>query len=60
MTLLGYVVNTRPDTGLCDLDALSRRYTGEPYGKRQLECVTALVEIDRWHAWGAPAAWVDA
>ncbi len=48
----GPVVELRDDDGLADLDRLSLRYWGEPYPKRELRCVTALVEVARWHAWG--------
>ncbi|GAA0895716.1 pyridoxamine 5'-phosphate oxidase family protein [Pseudonocardia zijingensis] len=56
VSLRGRVTELRDDPELTDLDALSRRYVGTPYGKRELSCVTAFVEIDRWHTWGDPAS----
>ena len=54
VTLRGEVTELRPDAGLADLDALSQRYYGTPYPKRELDCVTAITRIDRWHTWGTP------
>jgi len=56
VSVSGTVVELRADEGLADLDRLSWRYEGKPYAKRHLECVTALVEVERWHCWGDPAA----
>jgi PPOX class probable F420-dependent enzyme len=52
VSVSGPVVELRDDEGLADLDRLSLRYWGELYPKRELRCVTALVEVARWHAWG--------
>jgi hypothetical protein len=30
-------------------------YTGKPYAAREQKRVSAWIEIDRWHAWGAIA-----
>jgi PPOX class probable F420-dependent enzyme len=54
VSLRGPVVEIRPDEGLADLDRLSQRYWGEPYPKRELVCVSVIVEVQRWHAWGTP------
>lgn len=54
VSLRGPVVEIRPDEGLVDLDRLSYAYWGEPYTKRELVCVSVIVEVQRWHAWGAP------
>lgn len=56
VSLLGRVSELRDDPDLRDLDGLSVRYTGEPYPKRHLVCVTALIAVERWHSWGEPAA----
>src|SRR3712207_2493271 len=48
----GPVVRRRDEAGLADLDRLSLRYWGTPYPKRELRCVTALVEVASWHSWG--------
>jgi PPOX class probable F420-dependent enzyme len=53
VSLLGRVTEVREDTDLVDLDRLSMRYLGIPYFERE-PCVTALVEIDRWHTFGLP------
>ncbi len=41
----------RPDPELEDIDRLSRRYTDRPYRDRQRRSWTAIVEVERWHAW---------
>ena len=53
VSLQGRVVSIVDDEGLRDIDRLSRHYTGKPYSNRQRPRVSAQVEIDRWHAWGA-------
>lgn len=50
VSLLGVVEELRADEDMSDIDRLSRRYTGEPYGPRGGR-VTAWVRIDRWHSW---------
>lgn len=54
VSITGLVVELRDDAGLADLDRLAQRYWGKAYPKRELRCVTALVEVQRWHAWGRP------
>ena len=39
-----------------DLDCLSERCWGEPYSKRELVCISALVVVERWHSSGDPSA----
>ena len=53
VTLIGRVTDIYDDEGLADIDALSRQYTGEPYPQRDRPRVSALIEIDRVHGWGA-------
>ncbi|MFF2454532.1 pyridoxamine 5'-phosphate oxidase family protein [Isoptericola sp. NPDC058082] len=53
VTLLGSVAEWRDDVDLTDIDRLSRHYGGDPYPVRDRARVTALVEVDRWTAWGA-------
>lgn len=53
VTLIGRVVDLHPDTGLTDIDRLSRHYTGNPYPDRVSPRWSAWVEVDRWHGWGA-------
>lgn len=56
VSILGRAVEFRSDAGLEEIDALSRRYLGEPYEDRDYRGVTVLVEVVAWHTWGDPAA----
>jgi PPOX class probable F420-dependent enzyme len=49
VTVLGRVAEIRDDDGLRDIDRLSQRYRGGPYGNRERARVTALIEPQRWH-----------
>lgn len=42
-----------PDSGV--IDRIAQHYIGAPYGVRDQKRVSAWIEIDRWHAWGALA-----
>ncbi|MFJ9900626.1 PPOX class F420-dependent oxidoreductase [Streptomyces sp. NPDC091280] len=53
VTLVGHVVELRDDTGLLDLDRLSQHYLGRPYPTRDRNRVSAWIEVERWHGWGA-------
>ncbi|WGD44333.1 PPOX class F420-dependent oxidoreductase [Streptomyces cathayae] len=53
VTLVGRVVELKDDEGLADIDRLSRHYTGNPYPDRVRARVSAWIEVDRWHGWGA-------
>lgn len=53
VTVLGRVVDLQPDTDLADIDRLSRHYTGNAYPDRTSPRWSAIVEVDRWHGWGA-------
>ncbi|MER6109933.1 PPOX class F420-dependent oxidoreductase [Streptomyces hirsutus] len=53
VTLLGRVVELNDDEGLADIDRLSRHYTGNPYPDRVRARVSAWIEVERWHGWGA-------
>ncbi len=53
VSLQGRVVEMRDDQGLADIDRLSRHYTGRPYPNRHKGRVSAWIEVDRWHGWGA-------
>ena len=53
LSLQGRVVSIVDDEGLRDIDRLSLHYTGKPYSNRERSRVSAQVEIDRWHGWGA-------
>jgi PPOX class probable F420-dependent enzyme len=53
VSLIGRAVELRDDEDLADIDRISRHYTGKPYPDRVRARVTAVIEIDRWHGWGA-------
>lgn len=53
VTLIGRVVDLHDDDGLTDIDRLSRHYTGDAYPERKRARVSAWIEVDRWHGWGA-------
>ena len=53
VSLVGRVVEMRDDESLVDIDRLSRHYTGREYRNRERGRVSAWIEIDRWHGWGA-------
>ncbi|MFC8708841.1 PPOX class F420-dependent oxidoreductase [Streptomyces sp. NPDC057197] len=53
VTLIGRVAELSPDDGLADIDRIARHYTGEPYPDRVRPRVSAWIEVDRWHGWGA-------
>ncbi|MEU9347889.1 PPOX class F420-dependent oxidoreductase [Streptomyces sp. NPDC048278] len=53
VTLIGRVVESHDDEGLTDIDRLSTHYTGKPYPERARARVSAWIEVERWHGWGA-------
>jgi PPOX class probable F420-dependent enzyme len=55
VSLQGRVTDLVDDPDLVDIDRLSRHYTGDPYPTRDRRRVSAWVEIDTWHGWGAAA-----
>ena len=56
VTLMGTVVSIDEDPDLHDIDRLSVRYTGTPYGKRDRPRFSAWVQVERWFAWPPPPA----
>jgi PPOX class probable F420-dependent enzyme len=56
VTLIGRVTEMRDDKDLTDIDRLSRQYLDQPYADREHARVSAWIEIDRWHGWGAAAS----
>lgn len=52
VSIQGHVTDFVDDPDLADIDRIARHYTSEPYPVRSRPRVTALVAIDRWHAWG--------
>jgi PPOX class probable F420-dependent enzyme len=55
VSVQGRVVELRDDPGLADIDRLATHYTGKRYANRERDRVSAWIEIDRWHGWGAMA-----
>ena len=53
VSVQGRVVSIVDDEGLRDIDRLAVHYTGKPYANRERPRVSAQLEIDRWHGWGA-------
>jgi PPOX class probable F420-dependent enzyme len=53
LSIIGHVAELREDEGLADIDRLSQHYTGRAYPRRERRRVSAWIEIDRWHGWGA-------
>ncbi|MET9503341.1 PPOX class F420-dependent oxidoreductase [Streptomyces sp. NPDC006622] len=53
VTLIGRVIELRDDEGLADIDRISSHYTGDAYPDRVRPRVSAWIEVDRWHGWGA-------
>jgi PPOX class probable F420-dependent enzyme len=56
VSFLGRVVEWVEDEQLADIDRLAQRYTGRPYRNRDQPRVTAWMQIERWHGWGAGRA----
>jgi PPOX class probable F420-dependent enzyme len=55
VSVQGRVVEMADDPDLADIDRLSRHYTGDPYRTRDRRRVSAWIEVDSWHGWGAAA-----
>ncbi len=53
ISLQGRVVELAHDEDLGIIDRISRHYLGREYPDRTRRRVSAWIEIDRWHAWGA-------
>jgi PPOX class probable F420-dependent enzyme len=53
VSLRGRVTEMREDAGLVEIDRLSQAYNGRPYPNRERGRVSALIEVDSWHCWGA-------
>ncbi|HEU4514447.1 MAG TPA: PPOX class F420-dependent oxidoreductase [Nocardioidaceae bacterium] len=56
VSLQGRVVEWRDDPDREDIDRLARHYTGKPYRTRDRARVSAWIEVERWHGWGAAHA----
>ncbi|GEC05300.1 PPOX class F420-dependent enzyme [Streptomyces spinoverrucosus] len=53
VTLVGRVTKMYDDEQLADIDRLARHYIGNPYPDRVRARVSAWIEVERWHGWGA-------
>jgi hypothetical protein len=53
VSVVGQVVEMRDDKGLVDIDRLAQHYIGQPYPERENGRVSAWIEVERWHGWGA-------
>lgn len=53
VSLIGRVVAMADDVGLVDIDRLSQHYRSRPYPNRESPRVSAWVEVEKWHGWGA-------
>lgn len=53
VSLQGRVSELLDDPDLVDIDRLAKHYTGNQYHVRNRNRVSAWIDIDRWHGWGA-------
>ena len=53
VSIRGRVVEWKDDDQLADIDRLSRHYGGGAYPNRERPRVSAWIEIEHWHGWGA-------
>jgi PPOX class probable F420-dependent enzyme len=51
VSLVGRVREIRHDPELEDIDRIARHYTGKEYRDRQRDSWTAVIDVERWHAW---------
>jgi len=54
VSLLGRIVEIYDDVDLADIDRLSVRYQGAPFGRRDRGRVSAWLRPDAWHGWDGP------
>jgi PPOX class probable F420-dependent enzyme len=55
VSVQGRIVEWVDDVDLVDIDRLSTHYTGKVYSTRDRKRVSAWIEIESWHGWGAAA-----
>lgn len=53
VSVQGRVVELNADPNLDVIDRVATHYNGTPYPYRERNRVSAWIEIDRWHGWGA-------
>ena len=56
VSIVGRVAEMVDDEDLSDIDRLSCHYLGHPYANRVSPRVSAWIDIDRYHGWGAARA----
>lgn len=57
VTVEGSVDEVRRDDGLRDIDRLSTRYLGQPFGNRESVRVSMWIRVERWHGWNGGRPW---
>ena len=57
VSLIGRAASIEDDADLADIDRLSRRYMGSPFGTRDRRRVSAWIEVERWHTWQGGGPW---
>jgi PPOX class probable F420-dependent enzyme len=55
VSMQGRVISIAEDPELVDIDRISRHYGGGAYPNRTGKRISAWIEIDRYHGWGAAA-----
>jgi PPOX class probable F420-dependent enzyme len=53
VTVQGRITEWREDTDLVDIDRLAHHFGKGPYANRHRPRISALIEIEYWHGWGA-------
>lgn len=53
ISVQGRIAEWRDDTDLVDIDRLSKHYGNGPYSNRSRSRISAVIEIEYWHGWGA-------
>jgi PPOX class probable F420-dependent enzyme len=56
VSVVGRVAEMAEDEGLTDIDRLSTHYLGRRYPDRESPRVSAWIDIERYHGWGAARA----
>jgi PPOX class probable F420-dependent enzyme len=53
VSVQGSITEWREDTDFADIDRLSMHYGGNPYPDHKTPRISAWIDVDRWHGWGA-------
>jgi PPOX class probable F420-dependent enzyme len=53
VSVQGRIAEWVDDDDLTDIDRLSVHYTSNPYPNRENKRISAWIEIESWHGWGA-------